>query len=133
MARVLNMQGTTTPGNLPWSASRAMSFRHQHQITLGDRPSPSEVLTQTEAAQYLGVSRNGLLGMERIGAITRNQVAAFAPWRVERKQLDSEEVQALARALKASGRLPRGGCPQGQLSLLGEKQGSPTTPRKGAS
>ena len=132
MARVLNMQGTRTPRDLPWTVSRARSFRQQHQITLGDRPSPSEYMTQTEAARYLGVSRNGLLGMERIGAITRNQVVAFAPWRVERKQLESEQVQALARALKTTGRLPRGGCPEGQLSLLGENQGSPTTPKKGA-
>lgn len=123
-ARVLNMHGMLTPRGLAWIASRVRSVRHQHGITLGPRPSASEYLTQAQAAEHLGISRNGLLGLERIGAITRNQVTAFAPWRVARQQLDSEHVQALVRALKADGRLPRGGCPEGQLSLLPEEQAS---------
>jgi len=75
----------------------------------------------SEAAAYLGISRNGLLGLERNGALSRNQVMEFAPWRVERKQLDSERVQALVRTLKEKGRLPKGGCPDGQLSLLDDE------------
>ena len=73
------------------------------------------------AASYLGISRNGLLGLERIGALSRNQVMEFAPWRVERKQLESKRVQTLVRSLKANGRLPKGGCPEGQLSLLDDQ------------
>jgi hypothetical protein len=117
-ARVMNMHGTTTPGGLPWTVERVTRFRRSHHIRRGERPSTDEYLTMSEAAAHLGISRNGLLGLERIGALSRNQVMDFAPWRVERKQLDSERVQALVRTLKASGRLPKGGCPEGQLSLL---------------
>lgn len=122
-ARVLNMQRTTTPRGLPWTKSRARSFRHQHQIVMANRPAKADYLTQNEAASYLGISRNGLLGLERVSAIARRQVTAFAPWRVERRELDSERVQALVRGLKANGRLPRGGCPEGQLSLVPENKG----------
>jgi DNA invertase Pin-like site-specific DNA recombinase len=117
-ARVLNMHGTKTPRGLPWTVARAASFRKKHHIRLGQRPSPAEYLTMSEAASHLGISRNGLLGLERIGALERNQVMEFAPWRVERKELDSERIKALVRTLKATGRLPRGGCPEGQLGLL---------------
>ncbi len=75
----------------------------------------------SEAATHLGISRNGLLGLERIGALSRNQVMEYAPWRVERKQLDSERVQVLVETLKTNGRLPKGGCPEGQLSLLDDE------------
>ena len=120
-ARVLNMHGTTTPGGLPWTVERVMNFRRTHRIRYGPRPASSEYLNMTEAAAHLGISRNGLLGLERDGALSRNQVMEFAPWRVERKQLDSERVQALVRTLKATGRLPKGGCPDGQLSLLDDE------------
>jgi hypothetical protein len=120
-ARVLNMHGTTTPTGLPWTVERVMNFRRSHRIRYGPRPSTSECLNMTEAAAHLGISRNGLLGLERNGALSRNQVMEFAPWRVERKQLDSERVQSLVRILKATGRLPKGGRPEGQLSLLDDE------------
>jgi DNA invertase Pin-like site-specific DNA recombinase len=120
-ARVLNMHGTTTPGGLPWTVERVTNFRRTHHIRCGNRPSAGEHLTMSEAASYLGISRNGLLGLERIGALSRNQVMEFAPWRVERKQLESKRVQTLVRSLKAHGRLPKGGCPEGQLSLLDDQ------------
>jgi hypothetical protein len=89
-----------------------------HRIAMAKRPATADYLTQNEAASHLGVSRNGLLGLERMGAIARRQVVAFAPWRVERRLLDSEHVQALVRTMKTNGRLPTGGRPEGQLSLL---------------
>ncbi len=100
---------------------------------MANRPAKADYLTQNEAASYLGISRNGLLGLERVGAIARRQVTAFAPWRVERRELDSERVQALVRGLKANGRLPRGGCPEGQLSLVPQNKGvSKSQIRRGA-
>lgn len=120
-ARVLNLMQTTTPRGLPWTQNRMLSFRKHHRIRLAPPPSPDEVLTKQEAVKYLGISGNGLLGLEREGAISRNQVTDFAPWRVKREQLDSEEVQALVRALKATGRVPKGGCSEGQLWLLDDE------------
>jgi len=120
-ARVLNMQGTKTARGLPWTAERVTNVRRAYHIRCGQRPSSAEFLNMTEAAVHLGISRNGLLGLERVGALSRNQVMEFAPWRVERKELDSERIQALVRILKDKGRLPKGGCPEGQLSLLDDE------------
>ena len=120
-ARVLNMHGTSTPSGLPWTAERVTHFRWAHHIRRKERSRTEELLTMSEAATYLGISRNGLLGLERTGALSRNQVMEFAPWRIERKQLDSVHVQALVKTLKAKGRLPRGGCPEAQLRLLDDE------------
>jgi len=120
-ARVLNMHGTTTPSDLPWTLARVKRIRNTHHIRIGKRPSRGQHLTMKEAAVHLGISRNGLLGLERHGALSRNQVMEFAPWRVERKQLDSERVQRLVRTLKETGRLPKGGCPEGQVSFLDDE------------
>ena len=54
----------------------------------------------------------------------------FAPWRIARAELDSNEVQALATALKQAGKLaPEGGSPQQQRKLFPAKS---TTIQKGA-
>jgi hypothetical protein len=99
----MNMHGTTTPGGLRWTLERVANFRRTHHIRRAERSSSGERLTMSEAAAYLGISRNGLLGLERIGALSRNQVMEYAPWRVERKQLESERVQDLVRTLKTTG------------------------------
>ena len=117
-ARVLNMHAMKTPQGLPWTEERTRQFREGRKIAIAERSSAATTLTMSEAAAHLGISRNGLLGLERLGAIRRNQVATFAPWRVEQKQLDSPRVRALVHTLKSSGRLPQGGCPEGQLLLV---------------
>ena len=38
-----------------------------------------------------------------------HQVTDFAPWRIPRAELDSQEVQKLVRVLKKTGRCPAGG------------------------
>ncbi len=69
-------------------------------------PNDDEYLTQIQAIEYLGIGHNGILGLERIGAVSRNQITDFAPWRMSKKQLDSDHVQSLVRFLKDTGRLP---------------------------
>ncbi len=76
----------------------------------------------SESTKYLGVGYNGLLGLVRLGAVSRNQITEFAPWRVSRAELDSDRVQSLVRALKTTGRLPRGGSPKNQLTLFDDER-----------
>jgi hypothetical protein len=93
--------------------------QHREQALACSVPQKSdEHLTQNEAAAYLGISRNGLLGLVRVGALATNQLSDFAPWRVSRAELDSERVQRLVRILKHSGQLPKGGCPDAQKTLF---------------
>jgi hypothetical protein len=118
IARILNMKGLETPGGLRWTSDRVQNYRRQHHIKGGKRKAPEGTLTQSEAASYLGTTRKSLLGLERRGAITSNQITDFAPWKVSCKELDSERVQNLIRYLKENGRLPKGGCPEDQVGLF---------------
>jgi DNA invertase Pin-like site-specific DNA recombinase len=119
IARILNMKKLKTPHGQPWNLERVRGFRRHRQILLGDAArGGGDDLTANEAAEYLGISRNGLLGLERLGAISRRQVTDFAPWRLAKQDLDSRSVRRLVRHLKRFGRLPKGGCPEGQEKLF---------------
>ena len=107
IARVLNMKKIRTPRDLPWTQDRVGNFRRHHKIRLGEPRQDPDVLTGQQAAEYLDISRNGLRGLIRLGAIDKNQVTDFAPWRISKTQLDSDHVQSLVRFLKREGRLPR--------------------------
>jgi len=122
IARILNMKGVTTPTGLRWTKDRVQEFRYHHHLPAGTRPAEGESFSLKGAADHLGISRRALLGLERLGVISRNQVTDFAPCRILRKELDSERVQSLVRALKETGRLPKGGCPKGQLTLFDDEQ-----------
>lgn len=119
IARVLNMKKITTPTGLVWTKDRVMNFRRQHHITLGNAPPDPDVLTGAQAAEHLGISRNGVIGLIREGYIENRQAIEFAPWLISKAQLDAEPVLAAAHALKATGRVPpRPGCSTQQESLL---------------
>jgi len=96
-----------TPQQLSWTKDRVVSFRRHHRIRLGSGPQDPDLLTGQQAAQYLGISRNGLTGLLRVGAVHKRQQTDFAPWRISKAELDSERVQRVVRALKATGRIPR--------------------------
>jgi hypothetical protein len=120
IARILNMQKRPTLMGLLWTKDRVRDFRRQHRILSGTRPKGEDVLTASQAADYLGIGRHGLLGLVERGAITPNQVTPFAPWNVARTELDSQNVRELVRVLKVKGRLPERGCPENQKKLFPE-------------
>ena len=123
IARVLNLQGATTPSGLNWTRDRVMELRRRERIH-GPRPSPSgTVMSQREACTYLGVNSPALKKLERWGHISSGRVTEFAPWRIPRRQLDSEIVQVLVKTLKEKGRFPKGGLNQFQPSLFDEIPG----------
>jgi DNA invertase Pin-like site-specific DNA recombinase len=118
IARVLNMKKITTPRELRWTKDRVQQFRQRHGIRQVAHPNTGHYLTGQQAREYLGVGYNGLLGLIRLGVIHTNQVTDFAPWRIPKKELDSEVVQDLVSTLRATGRLPAWGSPQTQTRLF---------------
>ncbi len=118
IARILNMKSTSTPQDLRWTKARVEAFRNRHHIRSGKRAPDPGRLTMKEATAYLDISRNGLLGLVKMGAISKNQITDFAPWKVSRAELDSDCVQGLVKTLKETGRLPKGGCPKNQQRLF---------------
>lgn len=121
ITRILNMEGITTLSGLGWNESRVKSFRNRFGVPMCPREGTSEHFSMKQARKHLGISHNALSALVRAGVISTNQVEPLAPWRVSRQELDSERVQAMVRVLKATGRLPRGGCPDGQRELFDEK------------
>lgn len=129
IARVLNMKRIASPRGLPWTQDRVLAFRRHHHITLClDRR--TDRLTGFQAAEHLGIGRNGLLGLIRLGALNKHQVTDFAPWQIEKAELASERVQNLVAHLKKFGRLPTDGrCSTRQHALLlPGSAGDPTEP-----
>jgi len=119
IARILNMKKITSPHGHTWTQDRVKNFRAMHRLGPTNQSSGQDIiLSMNDAAAYLDISRNGLLGLERVGAISRNQITDFAPWRVSKAELDSKRVQGLVAHLKRFGRLPRGGCPKDQGDLF---------------
>jgi DNA invertase Pin-like site-specific DNA recombinase len=122
IARILNMKRLTTPRGQRWTHDRVRSFRRTHQIKTIKARDDEKYMTGMQVMQKLGISRNGVLGLLRIGALHNHQVTDFAPWRIPRSEVESKQVKKLVDHLKKKGRLPRkGGCPKNQLSLTGEE------------
>jgi DNA invertase Pin-like site-specific DNA recombinase len=118
IARILNMKGVTTPRALRWTQDRVQNFRRSHHIRTISKGDDEDYLSGKQVMDRLDISRNGVLGLLRIGALHNHQVTDFAPWRITRAEVDSETVKKLVSYLKRTGRLPRkGGCPEDQLAL----------------
>jgi DNA invertase Pin-like site-specific DNA recombinase len=109
IARILNMKKLLTPRGLHWTMDRVQRFRTQHGIRKPKQITAEDVLTGQQARQYLGIGYNGLLALIRRGLVHTHQVTDFAPWRIPRAELDSEQVQKVVRILKKTGRCPAGG------------------------
>lgn len=119
VARILNMKKILTPRELRWTQDRVRRFRSQHEIRQGCGASDDDhYVTCKQAREYLGVGYNTLLVLIQRGVLHNHQVTDFAPWRIPREELDSEEIQGLVRLLKQTGRLPKGGYPRNQACLF---------------
>lgn len=121
IAGVLNRNGYTTANELRWTKDRVSAFRRRQRIRAGKTAGDAEHLSMNAAMRYLGISRNALLSLVNLGAVKTNQVTDFSRWRVKRVELDSERVRSMIATLRATGRFPKGGCAEGQLTFFNEE------------
>jgi hypothetical protein len=115
MAAVLNRLGHRTGQGNSWSASRVGAFRHTHG--LGAFEKQADWMTMEQAAQELKVSHTAVKTLIRKGILPAKQVVRFAPWVIEKKNLQSAEVQAAARASHRGRRVPPTDSKQQQLTI----------------
>ena len=115
IAGVLNRLGYTTGQGNSWNGVRVSHFRHTHGLSaFGKRDG---WLTLEEAAQTLGVSQTSIRALIRKGILPAKQVVSFAPWVIERKDLEASPVQTAVTALKRGRHLPPTVAGQAELTL----------------
>ncbi len=106
IARVLNKLGRQTGKGKPWSQVAVKTARHNHGIEghLRSLDDP-EVLTLQGAARHTATSDTTIKKLVDADVLPMRQVAPFAPWEIQRADLDSERVRAILERLKRTGRL----------------------------
>jgi hypothetical protein len=81
---------------------RLRAFRiASQQRTIAD----AKILTQGQAVKYCGPSNLTIQKLIRAGILKMKQVVPWAPWEIERSDLDSTEVQAIMDRLRKTGKL----------------------------
>ena len=74
-------------------------------------------MTLEKAAQALGVSHTVVKTLIRKNILPAKQVVAFAPWVIEREDLESPQVQAAIRTVKRGRHIPSIVPGQGELTI----------------
>lgn len=106
IARVLNKLGRTTGKGNRWNEHRVRSVRTRYEIA-GHRRKPANpnLLTLGEAAAYCEVSQTTIKRLVEAGILVKEQIVSWAPWEIQRQDLDSDPVQTVLATLKRTGRL----------------------------
>lgn len=95
IARILNRHGYTADKEQTWSQGHVLQFREQYNI---DQFSEQEytkrnLVTLQQAAQILLVSMVTILKMIKLKIIQANQVIKYAPWEIDKNELEKPAVK----------------------------------------
>jgi len=119
IAQVLNRLGHRTGKGKPWSETAVKSVRKNHKIAGRARSIVDpDVLTLQAAAKYTETSDTTIKKLVDAGIVPMRQVVPFAPWEIQRAELDSERVRAILARLKRTGRLELGDTSENQRELF---------------
>ena len=124
-ARVLNRLNRRTGKGLYWSQSRVADVRRKHGIA-GGHPHHErgrEILSLAQAASYFRVSDTTIRKLVEAQLLPMTQVAPWAPWEIQRADLDGEPVRAIVEHLRQTGKLVlKGIVSRHQPALFSENQ-----------
>jgi len=120
IAGVLNNLGRRTATEKRWSQHTVAYTRRIFSIPGQKRTKPDpEVLSLKGAAEYCGVSDTTIKRLVNGGILSYEQVVPYAPWEIQRADLDSEPVRGILERLRKTGKLDlEGGKLKGQRSLF---------------
>ena len=76
------------------------------------------MLTLQGAARYTGTSDTTIKNLVDAGIVPMRQVVLFAPWEIERADLDTERVRAIVERLERTGKLVLGDTSGNQAELF---------------
>src|SRR5262249_49673115 len=115
IAVVLNRLGYRTGHGNSWIASRVAQLRYHYQLPNFEKN--DQWLTLQQAAKSLGVSHTVVQRLIKRGHLPARQVVKYAPWIINRQDLNGAEVQRTVRAILAGHRSPSTDPRQQELPL----------------
>jgi DNA invertase Pin-like site-specific DNA recombinase len=95
IARILNRLGYTTDDKLTWSQSLVLELRQKYNINKFSEKEYSKygLVNLKQAAQILNVSMSTVLQMIKIDLIRAKQIIKYAPWEIDKRELDKPDVE----------------------------------------
>jgi DNA invertase Pin-like site-specific DNA recombinase len=115
IASVLNRLGYRTGQGKSWIASRVAQVRYHYRLPNFQKN--GDWLTLQQAAELLGVSHTVVRRLLKLGQLPAKQVVKYAPWIIERHDLDLPDVQRTAHAVRTGHRSPSTDPHQRELPL----------------
>jgi DNA invertase Pin-like site-specific DNA recombinase len=122
IARVLNKLGRQTATGKRWNESRVRNIRSKYSIaghihTVKD----PDILTLGQSAKYLNVSQTTVKRLVTSGVLKKNQIVSWAPWEINKSDLDSTKIKSIIKTLHKTGKLAvRGNDSERQLELFND-------------
>jgi DNA invertase Pin-like site-specific DNA recombinase len=115
IAAILNRLGYKTGQGKSWRASRVAGIRGYHEIPVFQKQ--DSWLTLQQAAENLEVSNTFLQRLIREDILPAKQVVTYAPWVIQRADLNLPAVQQQVAALRSGRQLPQKIVAQQQFTL----------------
>jgi DNA invertase Pin-like site-specific DNA recombinase len=118
IAQVLSKHGRKTGKGNRWTQTSVGIARRKLRI----KPAPDKdpnVFNSVQAQKYLGISDSTLMRLIENKLLPATQLVPFAPYEINKADLDSEPVASIVKTLKSTGKLMlQGGPPDNQKSLF---------------
>ena len=115
IAAVFNRLGFRTGQGNSWVASRVAQVRYHYRLS--NFKKGEDWLTLQQAADALKVSQTVVQRLIKIGHLPARQVVKYAPWIIQREDLNRPPVQRAVRAVHAGRRSPSIDCRQQELPV----------------
>jgi len=115
IANVLVKLGRRTGKGKRWNQQRVATARRNHGIPGQKRSKPDpEILSMGQAAKYSDVSPTTIKRLVSSGLLHKEQVVPWAPWEIQRADLDAEPVRGIVEHLHETGKLVLEGVDSGK-------------------
>lgn len=100
IAPVLNKLKLKTGLGNSWTAGRVRSLRSYNEIPAYCPSEENPFLTLEQAADQLGVCAQSVRGLINRNVIVAEQVVPYAPWAIQKQELEKEEVKMAVKGIK---------------------------------
>jgi hypothetical protein len=106
IAAILNRLGYRTGADNTWTEARVRALRNYHEIVPPVAAAERPWVTLEQAARHFHVSASFVRRLLTKGTLPGNQVVRYAPWVIERRDLELPAVQGAIQAVHNGRRRP---------------------------